>query len=374
MRRLRYLLRKEFIQIFRDPTVIRLIIFAPLFQLVMFGYAASNDVRNVPLAIVDADRSADSRLLTEEITRSHYFTLVPCRPDPRELERLLLSGRAQIGVYIPLDFHRILERGETPQVGVFVDGTDSNNAAVAGSYLGGILRERGARFAERAARRAGRFGVSLPQVVSEPRPWYNVNLDSINYMIPGVFGMILLVLTVNLACLAIVRERETGTLEQLVVTPVRTSELLAGKTLPFALFAMFEASIIFILATGWFHVPFRGSLAILFGMALVFLLHSLGLGLVISAITRTQQEAQLTAFMVLMPSVLLSGFMFPIENMPVAVQYLTYFIPFRYFLQIVRGVFLRGVGVEVLWPQMLALTLFGVATFVAGALAFHKRL
>ena len=374
MSRLTHLIKKEFTQVRRDPTVLRLILIAPIIQLVMFGYAASNDVRNVPVAICDQDNSADSRLLAEEVGQSRYFHLVPTTRDPRALEGLLLRGTIQIGLYVPKDFHRNLERGRTAQVGMYVDGTDSNNATVAAAYLGGLLRARGIRFAERSARAQGLYGVSLPNLSSQPRVWYNQELKSVNFMVPGVFAIILLVLTVNLAALAIVREREVGTLEQLLVTPLRVRELLIGKTVPFALLAMFDAGFIFLLARGWFHVPFRGSAALLFGMALVFLLHTLGLGLVISALTRTQQEAQLTAFMFIMPNILLSGFMYPIENMPVAIQYLTYLIPLRYFLQIVRGIFLRGVGAEVLWPQMVALVVFGVVTFAIGALAFRKRL
>ncbi len=374
MSRLAHLIKKEFTQVRRDPAVLRLILIAPIMQLVLFGYAASNDVRNVPVAICDQDNSADSRQLAEEISQSRYFHLTPMAGDPRALEGLLLRGTVQIGLHVPRDFHRTLERGQTAQVGMYVDGTDSNNATVAAAYLTGLLRARGVSLAERSARAAGRRGVTMPGIRSEPRVWYNQDLKSVNFMVPGVFAMILLVLTVNLASLAIVRERETGTLEQLLVTPLRARELLIGKTVPFALMAMFDAGIIFLLARGWFHVPFRGSMALLFGMALVFLLHSLGLGLVISALARTQQEAQLTAFMVVMPNILLSGFMYPVENMPVVIQYVTYLIPLRYFLQIVRGIFLRGVGVEVLWPQMAMLVGFGVVTFAIGALAFRKRL
>lgn len=368
------LIKKEFLQVRRDPAILRLILVAPLLQLVMFGYAATNDVRNVPVAIYDADNSAASRLLAEEISRSRYFRLRPMARDPRELETLLLRGTIQIGLYVPLGFHRTMQRGQTAQVGIYVDGTDSNNATVAAAYLGGLLRARGIRFAEQAARAQGRYGVSLPNLSAQPRVWYNQELKSVNFMVPGVFALILMVLTVNLASLAIVREREVGTLEQLLVTPLQVRELLLGKTVPFALMAMFDAAIIFLLARGWFQVPFRGSVALLFVMALVFLLHTLGLGLVISALTRTQQEAQLTAFMVLMPNVLLSGFMYPIENMPAAIQFVTYAIPMRYFLEIIRGIFLRGVSVDVLWPQMLTLAIFGVATFAVGVLAFRKRL
>jgi len=374
MERLRHVIKKEFIQIRRDPMTIRLMMVAPIIQLIMFGYAATNDVRNVAIAVYDGDRSADSRLLIEEIAHSHYFRLVPAGDDPRDLEGLLLAGRAKIGVHIPRGFHRHIARGEPAQVGILVDGTDASTAGVATGYLSGILRARALRFRLRQARSDGTFTSQMPGLTAEPRVWFNEELKSVNYMVPGVFGMILLVLTVNLGSLAIVRERETGTLEQLMVTPLKSVELLVGKMIPFGLLALLDSCFIFLVAIGWFKVPFRGSIILLLGMAAVFLVNNLGLGLLISAVSRTQQEAQLVAFLLIMPSVLLSGFMFPIQNMPKVIQYLTYAIPFRYFLEIVRGLFLKGVGGFVLWPQMLALTLMGALLLGAGIAAFRKRL
>lgn len=374
MSRLSTMVRKEFTQIRRDTMILRLIMVAPLLQLILFGYAATSDVRNVPLAVYDGDRSADSRLIVQELSASPYFHLVASADDPRGLERLLLRGQAQLGVAIPRDLHRRGERGEGSQVGVYVDGTDGNTAGVATAYLVGYLQSRALHFSLRAARADGTFGAQVPTISTQRRVWYNEDLRSVNYMVPGVFGLILLVLTVNLGALSIVRERENGTLEQLLVTPLRPREVLAGKMIPFVILVMLDSGIIFLLARGWFHVPFRGSVLILVGMAFVFLLNTLGLGLVISSVSKTQQEAQVLAFLLIMPSVLLSGFMFPIQNMPQAIQYITYLIPFRYFLQIVRGLFLKGVGVEVLWPQMVALTAFGVGTFAVGLAAFRKRL
>lgn len=374
MPRLSYVIRKEFTQIRRDPMTIRLIMVTPVIQLIFFGYAVTNDVRDVPVAVYDADRTAVSRSMIEDIAHSEYFDLVPAPDDPRALEDMLLRGRAQIALRIPKDMHRDLMRGGTAHVGLYVDGTDSNTAGVAGAYLARMLAKRGAELQVERLRSEGAFGVSTPSLQVEPRVWYNVELKSVNYMVPGVFGLILLVLTVNLASISIVRERETGTLEQLMVTPLRSRELIVGKMVPFALLAFLDSGIIFLIAINWFHVPFRGSLLVLAAMALVFLVNNLGLGLLISAISRTQQEAQIVAFLLIMPSVLLSGFMFPVQNMPQIIQYLTYAIPFRYFLEIVRGLFLRGVGVSVLWPQMVALTAFGIATMLAGTLAFKKRL
>ena len=374
MSRFAHIVSKEFLQIRRDRMTVRLVIMAPLMQLLLIGYAANTDVRNVRVAVCDGDRSADSRLLVEEVDRSYTFNVVAAVDDPRELESLILAGKAQIGLHIPRDLHRRLMRGQEAQIGLLVDGSDSTTSGVATAYLSGIITNRALRFQLRAARAAGTLGASIPTLTAEPRVWYNVDLSSVNYMVPGVFGLVLMVLTVTLSALSIVRERENGTLEQLMVTPLRPRELLFGKVTPFAALILLDAVMVFLLARGWFHVPFRGSLFILFGTALLFLLSTLGLGVLISATSRTQQEAQLVAFLVLMPSVLLSGFAFPIANMPPAIQYVTYLIPLRYFLVIVRGLFLRGVGLEVLWPQVLAMAAFGVVIFALGLAVFRKHL
>ncbi len=374
MSRLAHVIRKEFIQIRRDSMMPRLILIAPILQLILFGYAATNDVRNVPVAVFDGDRSADSRRIAQAIESSYYFHLVAAEDDPRSLEDLILRGRAQIGVHIPQDFHRTIMRGETAQIGVLVDGSDSNTAGIVTAYLVGILNSKALEFQVRSARSQGTFGQEFPQLIVEPRVWYNIDLRSVNYMVPGVIGLILLVLTISLASLAIVRERERGTLEQLMVTPLRGRELIFGKLIPFAILATFDVALIFLITIGWFKVPFRGSLALLFAMALMFLVGNLGMGLLVSALSRTQQEAQILAFLIIMPSVLLSGFMFPIQNMPEFIQTITYLIPFRYFLEIVRGVFLKGVGVSVLWPQMAALTGMAVALIVTGIASFRKHL
>ena len=374
MSRFAHIVSKEFLQIRRDRMTVRLVIMAPLMQLLLIGYAANTDVRNVRVAVCDGDRSADSRLLVEEVDRSYTFNVVAAVDDPRELESLILAGKAQIGLHIPRDLHRRLMRGQEAQIGLLVDGSDSTTSGVATAYLSGIITNRALRFQLRAARAAGTLGASIPTLTAEPRVWYNVDLSSVNYMVPGVFGLVLMVLTVTLSALSIVRERENGTLEQLMVTPLRPRELLFGKVTPFAALILLDAVMVFLLARGWFHVPFRGSLFILLGTALLFLLSTLGLGVLISATSRTQQEAQLVAFLVLMPSVLLSGFAFPIANMPPAIQYVTYLIPLRYFLVIVRGLFLRGVGLEVLWPQVLAMAAFGVVIFALGLAVFRKHL
>lgn len=373
MSRLTALIRKETIQIRRDPVLMRMLLVTPILQTLLLGYAATNDVKNVPVAIYDGDRSADSRLLTEQIRHNYYFRVIPCPDDPRAPERLLLTGRAQVALVIPRDFHRQRLRGETATIGLFVDGTDSNTTGVAAAYLVGILRQQGLNWQLEQARAAGQSPVGR-QLTAVPRVWFNPELKSSNFMVPGVLGMILMTLTLNTAALAIVRERETGTLEQLLVTPLRPRELIVGKLLPLIVLSYVGMLVVLAVARGWFHVPLAGSVPVLLTMSFMFLLANLGLGLLISALAKSQQEAQMVSFLVLTPSMLLSGFMFPIQNMPPAVQTLTLAIPFRWYLEIVRGVFLRGVGLHVLWPQCAVLTGMSLLLLVLGMLSFRKHL
>lgn len=371
--RLRHVVIKEFTRTRRDPATMRLLIVAPLLQLILFGYAATNDVRNVQVAVFDGDRSAESRLLIQEIGHSFYFRVLPEVSDPRELSALLQRGQAQLALNLPPQFARRMHRGETARVGLLVDGSDSNTAGLATAYLTGILADRGVRWQVENARRQGTIGAALPAVQPVPRTWYNAELKSAYFMVPGVFGMILLVITVNLAGLAVVRERETGTLEQLVVTPLTNAELIIGKMIPYGLIAYGESGLIVLLALLWFQVPLRGSFLLLFSVAPLFLVGNLALGLALSVRSKTQQEAQLLTFLLIMPSVLLSGFMFPIQNMPTAIQYLTYLIPFRYFLEVVRALFLKGVGLEVLWPQVVMLGLWAFVLSTLAILAVRRQ-
>jgi len=372
-RRLHAMLVKEFRQMRRNPVLQRVLIGAPIVQLILFGYAATTDVRNVPVVICDESHSAEARGLAGRIAVSPYFVLVGDVQDPRQIKELLDSGRAAIAVHLPVDFARDLRAGRPASVGLYVDGSDSMSATVAASYMVGLFQHYGAQV---LAQRMLRSGVTLspPQVEQVPRVWYNPDLRSASFMVPGVFGLIIMMITTVWTSQSVVRERELGTIEQLLVTPVRPLEVMLGKSLPYALVALFDAGVIVLLARYWFAVPLRGSLTLLFALAAVFILTTLGLGLMISSVSRTQQQALLACFSLLLPSVLLSGFMFPIANMPWVIQQLTWLIPFRYFLEIVRGIFLKGVGLEVLWPQALALTVFGLALFTAGALSFRKRL
>jgi ABC-2 type transport system permease protein len=365
-RRLAYLIRKEFLQLRRDRRMLVPLVFAPIFQLFLFGYAVTLDIKHIRMVVCDRDRQAESRELVNSFSRSGYFELRGWVDSPDEMDRPLESGDALLGLHIPDDFSKRLARGEPAQVQLIVDGTDMNSAGVAGGYAGALLADYARRRAPALAAR--------PAVENQPRILYNPDLRSVNYMVPGVICMILGTVMTAMTAVAIVRERETGTLEQLIVTPIRPMELMLGKTLPFAAIGLLDVIVIIFLARVWFGVPVAGSGPLLLLLAIAFLLTALGLGLFISTVSRSQQQAMLTAFFVIMPSVILSGFMFPIENMPKVVQWITYAIPLRYFVEIVRGIFLRGVGLSVLWPQTAALLGLGGAIFALSAARFQKRL
>ncbi len=366
--RLRYLIRKEFLQLKRDRRLRAVLVLAPILQLFLFGYAVSLDIKHIPLVVCDRDRSSESRELIASFSRSGYFELRGWVDSPREFDRPLASGRALAAVYIPADFSKRRAKGETAQVQVILDGTDINSAGVAAGYIGGLLAHHARKTSPSPAESASW------RIAHHPRIWYNPELRSVNYMVPGVICLILGTVMTAVTAMAVVRERETGTLEQLIVTPIRPFELMLGKTLPFAAIGLLDVLLIVLLARYWFGVAVAGSVCFLFAAAMLFLLTTLGLGLFISTVSRTQQQAMLTAFFVIMPSVILSGFMFPIENMPAVIQWITYLIPLRYFVDIVRSVFLQGVGIQVLWPQVLALAALGGVIFLLSAARFQKKL
>ncbi len=365
-RRLQHMIRKELLQIRRDRRIMAMLIVAPLFQLLVFGYAVSLDIKHVPLIVCDLDRSAESRELVNSFFRSEYFDLKYRAESPAEFDEYLASGRALAAVYIPEDFSKRRARGETADLQIILDGTDMNSAGVAAGYIGALVKYHVERQMKAARVRA--------PISNEPRIWYNPDLNSVNFMVPAVICMILGTVMTAATAVGLVRERETGTFEQLIVTPIRPLELMLGKTLPFAGIGLLDVGLIVLVARFWFGVEVAGSVPLLFFSAALFLLTTLGIGMFVSTVSRTQQQAMLSAFFIITPSVLLSGFMFPIANMPQFVQWLTYFIPLRYFVTIVRGIFLQGVGIYILWPQFAALVASGGAIFTMSALRFQKRL
>lgn len=361
--RLVEIVRKEFRQVFRDPRMTRVLFVMPLLQLVVFGYAVSTDVRRTATFVVDHDRTSTSRELVESMTASSYFRVVGRSDRPADLLRALDHGDAVVGLQIPARFAADVADGRGASVQVLVDGTNSNTASVALGYAQRIVGDFGARtLAVRVT----------PAVELRERAWFNASLASQDYNVPAVIGTILFLVCLLLTSLAVVREREIGTLEQLMVSPLRPLELIAGKAIPFAVIGLVDMVLITLLALAWFGVPFRGNPLLLLAATVLYLLSGLGIGLLISTISRTQQEAFLASFLVYMPAVLLSGFMFPVSSMPPVFRALTLLNPVRHYLEIVRAVFLKGAGPGALWPQLATLLLMGTAILSLAASRFRK--
>jgi ABC-2 type transport system permease protein len=370
MRRVAYLMQKEFLELRQEPRLFGIVIMAPLIQLIMLGYAATTDVRNVPVVVVDQDRSSASRSLIARFDASDNFTITNTVSSVDEIDAYLDSGRAWMALVIAADHGERIRTRRTAVVQVVADGTDANSTNVALGYAGALISEYSRELAAETEQ-----GTAIPLVDAEIRVWFNPGLESRHFMIPGILALVLLVVTTTLSSMAIVREKEVGTLEQLNVTPIARWQLIVGKLVPYAALGMIDVFLVVAVAIGWFEVPLRGSFALLLLMCLVYLLTALGLGLFVSTVSRTQQQAMMTtAFFFLVPMIFLSGFVFPIENMPALVQPVTYLIPLRYFLVILRGIFLKGVGLAVLWPDALALFAWGVGILILATLRSTKRL
>jgi ABC-2 type transport system permease protein len=369
MRRIRFLVWKELIELRQDPRLLIIVVIAPIIQLLMLGYAATTDIRNVPVVVADADRSAASRELIARFEASPSFTVEAVVSGSGEVDSFLEHGDAWLAVAIPAGYGAALAQGRPEAVQIIADGSDSNSAGLALGYAGSLIAEYGRRLAARRAPAAAGGGLDL-----RVRVWFNPQLESRDFMIPGVLALLLLVITTNLSSMGIVREKELGTLEQLNVTPLGRAELIVGKLLPYAMIGLIDVVLVLAVSVLWFEVPLRGSVVLLFLMCVIYLLSTLGLGLFVSTISATQQQAMMTTtFFFLMPMIYLSGFVFPIENMPAPIQAVTYLIPLRYFLIIVRGIFLKGVGLEVLWPQAAALAAWGAVMLALAVARSSKR-
>ena len=360
--RLIEMVHKELLQVFRDPRLARMVIAAPIVQLLVFGYAVSTDVRRVSTFVVDQDHTAASRDLIRTFFASGYFRLVGSSDRSGDLVETLDHGRAIAGLEIPRGFARDLAQARA-RVQLLFDGTNSNTATVASGYASRIVQ---------AYALAHGGPLRAPPIELRERAWFNPALKSSDYNVPAVMGQIMLLLSLMLTSLAVVREREMGTLEQLMVSPLRPAELIIGKTVPFALIGLADIILITVVAVLWFHVPFEGNFLLLVVAGVLFLLSALGLGLLISTVSNTQQEAVMTSFLLIMPLILLSGFMFPVSSMPVAFQWLTLLNPLRHFLEIVRAIFLKGAGLDALWPQFLALLVMGTGLLGFATTRFHK--
>jgi ABC-2 type transport system permease protein len=373
--RLRNMLIKEFIQVFRDKRTRFVLIGPPVIQMLVFGYAATLEIKHVPTAIVDYDNSQVSRDLISRFEGSRYFDIRKRSTDRREVPDLIDRGDVTMAIQINSGFAQKIRKGQTAHIQVLVDSSNSNTALIGLGYVNEVTGKFASEYQFESLRRTSPQAITLmPKIVLDSRPWFNTDMSSQWFFVPGIIGNIMLVIVMTLTAFAVVREREIGTLEQIMVTPIRRMEFILGKTIPFFLIGFFDAMLISAVGTLWFKVPLRGSLAVLALGTVLFLLCVLGIGLFISTVSSTQQQAMVTGFFFIMPAVIFSGFGSPIGSMPVFLQYLTYLNPLRYYQTVLRSVYLKGVGLDVLWPQMAAMALIGIAMLTVSVLRFHKSL
>jgi ABC-2 type transport system permease protein len=367
IRTIRAIMRRELIDILRDPRSLFLTLLYPITMLIMYGYGIRYDVENVQLTILDYSETPASRELIQDLTSSGYFRLVRIAATQRDVDRDLLTDAARAAAIIPYDFADRLRSGEPTAVQVLIDGSDSNTATIAQGYALAIIN------AYEASRRGGETARAPIEVQS--RVWYNPELKSVNFIVPGVIAVIMMIVGAIVTALSIVKERERGTLEQILVSPIRPVEMIIGKIAPYVLIAVLNLSLV--IAAGYlvFEVPLKGSLAVLAVFSLLYLICALGVGVFVSTIADSMQSAMIAAiFLSLMPAVLLSGFVFPLEYMPIPIQILSYFFPGRYFVEAIRGIYLKGVGLSVLWPEAVLLLLFGTGIVWLSTSRFRDRL
>jgi ABC-2 type transport system permease protein len=368
--RIRELIRKEFIQLFREKKNRPMIIIAPFLQLIIFGYVVSTDVNDVKVGVLDQAKTYESRMLTDAIDANRTFRITYFAGSSEDLEDMLLKRRLDMVVKIGPDFSERIRKGDTAAVQVLVDGSMSNIAAKAVSYLSAVINNYNQALLKEIYHREIRYG----RIDARIRTWYNENLESRNTFVPGIVAFLIMLTSLLFTSLAIIREKESGTIEQLIVTPLTSSEMILGKTIPYITIAIGQMIMVTVFAILWFRVPFNGNFLVLFAGGCFFLISTMGIGLFISTVSSTQQQAMMTTFFFILPFLMLSGLIFPIGNMPDVIQWLTFLNPLRYFMIIIRGVFLKGVGMEVLWPQFLGLFILGVVVFAGAVNLFRKRL
>jgi ABC-2 type transport system permease protein len=370
--RLKAMLFKEFRQVLRDPRMRVTIFVAPVFQILIFGYAATTDVKNIHTAIYDLDNTPQSRDIIRDFVGSKYFIAKYYIYDDKQLETLVNESAVNAVIRFNHGFAQKLNNGGNAEIQLILDGTDSSTASVVLSYASSIIRNYSQKELNNRINLMPVKLESIPSVDVRTRVWFNENLKSRFFYLPGVIAMLVTVMTLLLTSMAVVREKEIGTMEQLIVSPLRSMELILGKLIPFAMIAFIDVIFITVVGVLWFKLPIRGSVLLLFGSTFVFLLTSLGIGLFISTISATQQEAMMSTFLFIFPANLLSGLIFPIANMPKIVQLITYLNPLRYFVVILRGIFLKGTGLAILWPQILVLFILGVAILSISIWRFKK--
>ncbi|MGC9312726.1 MAG: ABC transporter permease [Sediminispirochaetaceae bacterium] len=370
---IRFFLQKEFAQLRRDRKMLPIVFIAPVLQLLMLGCAANLDVEHIPIAVVDHDVSVESRRLADDFIQSGYFDRVSQFQDPALIDDRIDEGEIVMALVIPSGFQRDMKRGGDVAIQAIVDGADANTATIAMNYADIIARRYSAELKLEGLQSASGGGIYIP-IEAEPRVWYNPELKSRNFMVPGILALLLMVMTMLLTSLAVVKEKEQGTLEHLNVTPIRPIQLIVGKLVPFSIIGMVD--VLLILAASWilFGLVPEGNILLLIVLSALFLLTTLGLGLLVSTLSRTQQQAMMSAvFFVMLPMLFLSGFAFPIENMPRIIQYVTYALPLRYYFVIIRGIFLKGAGLSTLWDETLMLGIFGVLVLSVSILRFKKQ-
>jgi ABC-2 type transport system permease protein len=372
--RLSSLIRKEFIQIIRDPRTLVIAILIPVMQLFLLGYAATNDVRNIPLAVYDQDRGPAARSLLDAYRASDHFLITFDVDSEDDIRHLIDAGEAGAGLIIPPNYSAEIQNGGEANIMFVLDGTDATATKTA---LAAAQQIGASHATQIQGERLDRTGLSFserPPLEVRTQVWYNPDLEDAYFMVPGLIGIILYMITAILTASAIVRERERGTIEQLIVTPIRSWELVVGKITPYVLIALFNTLQTILIGSWWFGVPIQSSLVLIMAISSLFLLTSLGIGLLASTIAETQQEAMITVFATMLPAMMLSGYIFPIEAMPGWLQVVTYFIPLRYYLIIIRSLLLKGVGIQSLHTEIIALVIFGFGLMALAAMRFRKRL
>lgn len=366
---------KEFQQFRRDPKMFAIVLIAPVIQLIFLGYAANLDLENVNLIILDNDNTVSSRELTESLTSSGYFKLKFSAENYRQVTDEMDKGLYHIALIIPKSFEKKIERHESASLQVIFNGSDGNSASIAAGYFSIVASKYSKKIISEYFNRSGIKIQPIGKISAEIRVWYNPLLKTRNFMVPGIVGLLLSVITLILTSLAIVKEKEIGTLEQLIVTPIKPYQLIIGKLIPFTILGFISVVIVINAMSLLFNIPVKGSYIFLFASSFLYILSSLGLGLFVSTISKTQQQAMMISiFGILMPMVYLSGFAFPIENMPTSIQYISYLIPLRYFITIIRGVILKGIGFTELWFDATILLAMGITILFLSSLRFRKKL
>ena len=368
--RIRELVRKEFIQLFRDKKNRPILIITPIIQLLIFGYVVNYDIKDIRVVLLDQARTRESRMLTDAFQANKIFRITHFSNDAGEPDRLLLAGTVDLAVKVAPDFSEKIRKGETADIQILADGSMSNMASVRIAYTMSVLD----RLNRQLLRELHPQRLEYGEVDARIRTWYNPNLDSQHFFVPGIIAFLIMLISLLFTSMAIIKEKEAGTMEQLIVTPLKPIELIVGKTIPYIIISLTQMAVVTALAIWWFELPLAGSVTLLLLAACLFLLSTLGVGLFISTISSTQQQAMMTTFFFILPFFMLSGFVFPIANMPEFVQWLTYLNPLRYFLVIIRGIFLKGVDLHVLWPQFVYMTVLGLIVFTAAIVRFRKRL